>query len=258
MTTEVLFPTSADEAALLYGSGDGLTVFGGGTILLPEIAAGRLAPSRALMLHRAGMASVRIDGDRVVIGAMTPVATLVDSPDRVLAEVARHIADEEIRRSATVGGNVCAPPGLDAQRGDLGGPLIALGARVRSVGAGGERTEAIEDFLAGSRDGRLVLELEYDRFDRRSGTSGLRRRHAHSYAIAGAVACSKQDGSDLRVAVTGVGPTAVRCRTVEESRDAGDVLKDVTPIDDAVASAAYRTAVLPKVVAEALDQLERR
>ena len=255
MTTEVLFPTSADEAALLYGSGDGLTVFGGGTILLPEIAAGRLTPSRALMLHRAGMESVRVDGDRVVIGAMTPVATLVDSPDRVLAEVARHIADEEIRRSATVGGNVCAPPGLDAQRGDLGGPLIALGARVRSVGAGGERTEAIEDFLAGSQD---VLELEYDRFDRRSGASGLRRRHAHSYAIAGVVACSKQDGSDLRVAVTGVGPTAVRCRTVEQSRDAGDVLKDVTPVDDAVASAAYRTTVLPRVVAEALNQLERQ
>ena len=71
------------------------------------------------------------------------------------------------------------------------------------------------------------------------------------------VACSKQDGSDLRVAVTGVGPTAVRCRTVEQSRDAGDVLKDVTPVDDAVASAAYRTHVLPKLVAEALDQLER-
>ena len=78
-------------------------MFGGGTILLPEIAAGRLTPTRALMLHRAGMASVRVDGDRVVIGAMTPVAALVDGPDLVLAEVARHIADEEIRRSATVG-----------------------------------------------------------------------------------------------------------------------------------------------------------
>src|SRR5207244_13513455 len=113
-----------------------------------------------------------------------------------------------------------------------------------SVAAGGERTEPVEDFLAGRRDGRLVLELEYDRFDRRSGTSGLRRRHAHSYAIAGVVACSKQDGSELRVAVTGVGPTAVRCRIVEQSRDPADVLKDVAPIDDAVASAAYRHTVL--------------
>jgi carbon-monoxide dehydrogenase medium subunit len=257
MTAEVLFPTSADEAASLFGSGDGLTVFGGGTILLPEIAAGRLAPTRALMLHKAGLDELRTDGDRVVIGAMTPVAALVDHTDTVLAVVAKQVADEEVRRTATVGGNICAPPGLDAQRGDLAGPLIALGARVRSVGAGGEKTESIEDFLARGPGGRLVLEVEYDRFERRHGASSLRRRHAHSFSIAGVVACSKPDGSDLRVAVTGAGPTAVRCRAVEQSREPGDVLKDVEPLDDAVASGAYRRTVLPQLVREALDQLER-
>lgn len=256
MTVEVLVPTSAGEAASLFGSGDGLTVFGGGTILLPEIAAGRLTPSRALLLHKAGLETMRVDGDRVVIGAMTPVAALVEAPDAVLAKTARHIADEEVRRTATVGGNICAPAGSDAQRGDLGGPLIALGARVRSTGAGGERTEAIEDFLAGDRS-RLVLEIDYDRFERRQSGTGMRRRHAHSFAIAGIVACSKADGSDLRIAATGVGPTAVRCRTVEQSRDSADVLRDVEPVDDAVASAAYRRAVLPKLVREALDELER-
>ena len=94
------------------------------------------------------------------------------------------------------------------------------------------------------------------RFERRSGAAGLRRRHAHSYAIAGVVACARPDGSDLRVAVSGIGPTAVRCVSVEASRDAGDVLLDVEPVDDAVASADYRRAVLPKLVREALDQLE--
>ena len=44
--------------------------------------------------------------------------------------------------------------------------------------------------------------------------------------------------------------------TVEASRDANDILSDVEPADDAVASAAYRRAVLPKLVREALDQLE--
>ena len=33
--------------------------------------------------------------------------------------------------------------------------------------------------------------------------------------------------------------------------------KDVQPVDDAVASGAYRSAVLPKLVREALDELER-
>lgn len=240
----------------MYGSGERTTVFGGGTILLPEIAAGRLTPERALLLIKAGLDSIRTEEDRVVIGAMTPVAKLVDHPEQLLAEVARHIADEEVRRTATVGGNICAPAGIDAQRGDLGAPFLALGARVRSTGAGGERLESFDDFLAGDRSRRLVLEIEYDR-GRLHGSSGMRRRHAHSYAIAGVVASSAPDGSDLRVAVTGIGPTAARCPTVERTREPDDVLEDVDPVDDAVATAAYRRAVLPKLVREALDRLER-
>src|SRR4029077_9771230 len=54
MAAEALIPTSPDEAINLFGDGENLTVFAGGTILLPEIAAGRLKPTRALMLHRSG------------------------------------------------------------------------------------------------------------------------------------------------------------------------------------------------------------
>jgi aerobic carbon-monoxide dehydrogenase medium subunit len=257
VTADVLFPTSAGEAASMYGDGTGITVVGGGTILLPEIAMGRAKPERALMLHRAGLAALRVEGEQVVIGAMVPIAALAEGPDDVLASVARQIGDGEIRRTATLGGNIAAGAAPDAHRGDLGAPLIALGASVRSTGAGGERVEPIEEFLAGDRAARLVLDVRYDRFDRRVGTAGLRRRHANSYSIASVVACARSDGSDLRVAVSGVGPTAVRCRAVEASRAAGDVLEDVDPSDDAIASAAYRRAVLPKLVREALDQLER-
>jgi carbon-monoxide dehydrogenase medium subunit len=257
MTPDVLVPASADEAASLFGDGAGITVFGGGTILLPEIAAGRVRPERALMLHRSGLDELRIDGGHVSIGAMVPVAALTEAPDEVLATVAGQIADGEVRRTATVGGNLCASAGSDAQRGDLGAPLIALGARVRSTGAGGERTEALEDFLAADHSGRLLLEIEYDRSERRAVTTSLRRRHAHSFAVATVAASSAPGGGDLRVAVTGVGPRAVRCRTVEQSANADDVLKDVEPVDDAVASGVYRRAVLPKLVREALDQLER-
>jgi carbon-monoxide dehydrogenase medium subunit len=255
MTDQVLVPTSRDEAVSLYGSGEGLTVVAGGTIVLPEIAAGRLTPTRALLLHRAALDTTRSEDGRHVIGAMVPVEALLDHPVGLLAETARHIADAEVRRNATVGGNICAPPGLDAQRGDLGAPLIALGARVRSAGADGERTEAIEDFLA-NRSGRLVLEVELDDVERRTTGDGLRRRHAHSYAIAAVVGAVRSDTSELRLAAAGVAPTAVRLRTVEQSRNPDDVLQDVDPVDDAVATAAYRKAILPKLVREALDRLE--
>jgi aerobic carbon-monoxide dehydrogenase medium subunit len=254
MTADVLVPTSPSEAAGMFGSGDGVTVFAGGTILLPEIAAGRLKPQRALMLHKAGLDTIAVEGGRVVIGAMVPVSALVESDESLLAEAAAHLADNEVRRNATVGGNLCASAADDAQRGDLGGPLIALGAQVTSSGADGEKTEPVEDFLASDRAARLVLSVSYEQTERRSAGAGLRRRHAHSYSIATVAACLS--GSDLRIAVTGVGPTAARCRSVEESRSPEDVLKDVTPVDDAVASAASRQAILPKLVREALDQLE--
>jgi len=255
MGPEVLIPTSADEAASLYGDGAGITIFGGGTILMPEIAGGRLNPERALMLHASGLSSIDRDGGVIRIGAATTIAALADGDlPKLLVEFAAHLADYEVRQSATVGGNLCASAGRDFQRGDLGAALIALGARVRSVGKGGERTEPVEDFLAGDRSGRLVLELEIEDAARRTGAAGLRRRHAHSYAIA-SVAVAERDGA-LRVGVAGVGPKAVRCRSVESSRDPGDVLEDVEPVDDAVASAAYRRQVLPLLVRQALDRLE--
>jgi CO/xanthine dehydrogenase FAD-binding subunit len=258
MTDQVLVPTSAEEAVSQYGSGEGVTVVAGGTIVLPEIAAGRLTVARALMLHRAGLDGIRTQGGRTVIGAMVPVQALVDHPVEILADTARHIADAEVRRSATVGGNLCAAAAPDAQRGDLGAPLIALGARVRSSGAGGDRDEPIEVFLAGDRSGRLVLEVEFDDVDRRTSGDGLRRRHAHSYAIAAVVGAVRTDTSELRLAAAGVASTAVRLRTVEETRNPDDVLEDVQPVDDAVASAGYRRAILLKLVREALDRLESR
>jgi CO/xanthine dehydrogenase FAD-binding subunit len=253
MAAETLVPGSAAEAVELYGDGEGITVFGGGTILMPEIAAGRLKPARALLLHRSGLDELDTGGDVVRIGAMAPVAALAEGPDDLLARFAAQIGDREVRVSATLGGNLCATPGLGSQRGDLGAPLIALGARVRSTGKGGERTESVEDFLGGDRNGRLVLGIEYDRPAGAWSAQALRRRHAHSYAIANVAVCSADGG--IRVAASGIGPSAVRCRTVEQSRDPEDVLQDVDPVDDAVASAEYRRKMLVVLVRRALDEV---
>jgi carbon-monoxide dehydrogenase medium subunit len=254
VSAEALVPTSAEEAAKLYGEGADVTVFAGGTILMPEIMSGRLKPGRTLMLYRSGLDGLREDGDVLRIGAMVPISALVDGPDALLSRFAGHVADGEVRRAATVGGNLSAPAGGEAQRGDLGAPLIALGARVRSTGKGGERTEAVEDFLAGDRTGRLVLEIEVPRATGKWAAETMRRRHAHSYAIANVAICSTNEG--LRVGVSGVGGTAVRCRAVEQSRNPDDVLQDVEPVDDAVASADYRRKMLPVLVRRALAQLE--
>ena len=99
-----------------------------------------------------------------------------------------------------------------------------------------------------------MLSIEYDRPSGKTAAEMMRRRHAHSYAIANVAVC--ESNGDLRVGISGVGPLAVRARSVEQSRNADDVLKDVDPVSDALASADYRRKMLPLLVRRALDQLE--
>ena len=180
-----------------------------------------------------------------------------------LRQAAAHVADREIRAAGTIGGNLCAgqPASGSAPRGDLQAPLIALAATVRSAGAGGERSEPVEDFLKGGGN-RLVLSIDIPDVPRRSGYARLDRPHAHHYTMLAVSVVAPADGLDgVRVVVSGAGSGAVRCGAVERALAAGDqdaadrVLDDVEPVDDALASAWYRKRVLPTLVSRAIDDL---
>jgi carbon-monoxide dehydrogenase medium subunit len=257
---EVVVPKSPEEAIASFGDGSGVTVLGGGTIVMPEINYGRLRPARALVLARAGLAGVKRDGGTLTIGAMTTVAELADDAPEPLATVARTVADYEVRGQATLGGNLCAPPGGEFPRGDLQGALIALAARVRSAGNGGERTDAVEDFLASRNGDRLVLDVELEE-PRRAAHASVRRPHAHAYTIL--TVCAAETSAGVRVGVTGAAPHGVRARAVEQALAGGaspddaaqKILEDVQPRDDALASAWYRERLLPVLVRRALSDL---
>jgi CO/xanthine dehydrogenase FAD-binding subunit len=258
---EIVVPTSREDAVSAFGDGTNVTVVGGGTIVMPEINYGRLRRARVLFLHRAGLGGIRRNGSTMTIGATTALTELESAPEP-LATMARHVADVEIRAQGTLGGNVCAPPGGDHPRGDLQAALIALGAQVRSSGAGGERTEPVEDFLAG--DGpRLVLEVELDR-PRRAGHASVRRPHAHSYTIL--AVCVAETAGGVRVGITGGGPHGVRARGVEQALADGAspadaaarIDSDVRPADDALASAWYRARMLPVLVTRALENMANK
>jgi len=255
--TDVLIPSSPDEAVSAYGDGAGVTVVAGGTIVIPEIGAGRLNPSKTLLLARAGLAGVSRGGAKVTIGATAPLEALVDLPAPV-GPCAANVGDIEIRTRATLGGNLCAGEGLGAPRGDLQGALLAVGAQVRSAGAGGETTEPLEDFLAHRRD-RLVLDVSYDE-PAAGAFVALDRPHTHEYTVLAVSAARLADGT-VRLAATGAGSWAVRLPSAEaaaaDPQAAGDAaLQDVTPHDDALASAWYRSQVLPVLVRRALTQLQ--
>jgi CO/xanthine dehydrogenase FAD-binding subunit len=258
--SNVLVPTSAEEAAAVFGDGTGVTVLAGGTLMVPALALGRLQAERTLYLGKAGLDRIERSNGTVTIGAMTPVSALIDGAPEPLSTFARQVADYEIRGQATIGGNLCAAPGVTTPTGDLQAPLLALDARVRSVGAGGERTQSVDDFLAAGPDGRLVLAIEVDA-PKRAASAAVRRPHAHAYSVLAVAAAETANG--VRVGILGAGPKARRAASVESALAAGasaadaaaKSLDDVEPEDDALASAWYRRQVLPGLVERALEGL---
>ncbi len=259
---DALIPTSVDEAVSSFGDGSGITVIGGGTIVMPELAGGQTSVSKALILSRAGLAGITREGGTVRIGATTPLEALVRGTPAPLSTAAQRVGDYEIRGQATIGGNLCAGPGRDTPRGDLQAPLIALAALVRTAGAGGEQTQPVEDFLASGPASRLVLEIEFSEPTRGVYVS-LGRPHAHVYTVL-SVACA-ETAEGTRVAIGGAGPVGARATSVEQAvadgaspeDAAAKVLDDVEPEDDALASGWYRRRTLPTLVSRALTDLAK-
>lgn len=255
--TEVLIPSTPDEAARLFGDGSDVTVVAGGTIVLPDMTSGLLQPTKALLLGRAGLAGVSRSGGRVTIGAATPIADLVDLP-APLGPCAANVADREIRAQATLGGNVCAGAGKDAPRGDLQSALLALDAVARSSGPGGESTEPLEEFLA-KRDARLLLGVSFDE-PAAGAFAALDYPHTHEYTVLAVSGARSADGS-IRLAATGLAGHGWRLRGAEAAADDPEAagaaaVGDVRLGDDALASAWYRERTLPVLVRRVLTRLE--
>jgi carbon-monoxide dehydrogenase medium subunit len=249
--TDVFTPTSEEEAIAAFGDGTDVVVVGGGTIVVPDLMYRRLEPQKALLLGRSGMSGIERDGSRVTIGATTPVQALVDLP-APLGPCAANVADIEIRSQGTVGGNLCAGESPEAPRGDLQGAFLALGASARST-AGGEVTEEpLEDFLP-KRGGRLLLSVSFDE-PAAGAYAGLDRPHTHDYTALSVSGARAADGT-IRLAATGAGSHGQRLLSAEGG-DAEAALKDVSPHDDALASAWYRSKVLPVLVRRVLDELK--
>jgi CO/xanthine dehydrogenase FAD-binding subunit len=255
--TEILMPSSEDEAIAAFGDGVEVVVVGGGTIVVPDMTYRRLRPSKALLLGRAGLSGIETSGSRVTIGAMTPVQELTEMVAPI-GPCASNVADLEIRSQGTVGGNLCAGEGSEAPRGDLQGAFLAAGATARSAAGGDVTDEPLEDFLA-KRGERLLLSVSFDE-PAAGAFAGLDRPHTHDYTALAVSGARAREGT-LRLAATGAGSWGARLPSAEAA--AGDpaaageaALRDVTPHDDALASAWYRTKVLPVLVRRVLTDLK--
>lgn len=265
-------PRSLAELRALLGQGEPFLPVAGGTDLMVTDRLERSAASRVLDLTRVPeLSGVREAEDGVEIGAATTFTALRNHPlirrrYPALAAAAAVVGGWQIQNRATVGGNVAnASPA-----GDSLPVLLALEATVVAGGAGGEREIPYDAFHVGYRETALARGEIIVRFRLPAPPAGGRQafrkvgtREAQAISkVVVALSGRVRDGAvdHLRLAAGSVAATPVRLRRAEETglgRPADGetaelvaraAAEEVEPIDDVRSTAAYRRAVLERVV----------
>jgi carbon-monoxide dehydrogenase medium subunit len=241
-------PSSLDEAlSALAEGGDEAKVLAGGQSLLPVLRLRMNAPTLVIDLGNIeSLKGIRDDGAALVIGAMTTHHqvmrdALVHEHALLLTKATETVADPQIRHRGTFGGSLAhADPA-----GDVGVAALALGAEFVIAGPGGAtRTVGADDFFedyftTAIAEGELLTEVRIPKHTGWGAHYEKFVRVSHQWSIVGVAATVKADGgtiTDARVALTNMGSTPLRARSVE----AALVGKPAT--DEAVRAAAATAA----------------
>jgi CO/xanthine dehydrogenase FAD-binding subunit len=259
-------PTSLAEAVRLHAEEPEARLLAGGTDVLVQLRDGRRVPPALIALSRvAGLAGIADEDGALIIGAATTVADLAARcPLAVIAQAARAVGSPQIRNVATVGGNLCnASPCAD-----LAPPLLVLDASVRLEGPEGRRSLPLEDFFEAPgqtrlRPGEILTAIEVPR--PAPGTRAAFAKHgrvAMDLALASVAVLVAPDGR-VRVAAGSVAPRPIRLRGVEAALAADPTAiaearelaaREVQPISDVRAGAAYRRHLVGALLARALRE----
>ncbi|MGI9557309.1 MAG: FAD binding domain-containing protein, partial [Solirubrobacterales bacterium] len=221
------------------------------------------------LVDLAGLGELRgvtVHGDRARIGAMTTLGELegraeVRAQLPMLSAAAAGVADEVLRRVATIGGNIA--PRVQRQL-ELPAVLVALGAELELAGGGRDRVSA--DALC-DRDFELAPEelIVAIHAPAQDGPWAYRKltTNLDSYGIANLAIAGTADGRWSVAASLGES-IPQRLVRAEEALGAGDssdpeviaseATSDLEAVDDALGSAAYRR----RAVAAALEGELRR
>lgn len=280
---QYLAPTSLNQALDCLKDGEA-TILAGGTDLMPQSQAGKLKFKRTLMniRHVPELIGVARQGGDICIGALTTITELMDNALvqchlPVLVDACNHFASDQIRNTATLGGNICnASPA-----GDTLIPLLVLDARVELASkARGKlkwRSLPLAEFFTGPGKTRrapneLVVGVRIPlpqpgrvAYFHKFGTRPALDISTISIGIAGTL---KQGVlSNVRVAFGAVAPTPVRAplteRALEGQRlDAAGIAQvaqvardEVKPIDDVRATAWYRKELIHNMTKRMLDHV---
>jgi len=240
--------TTADAVKLAAG---GAKVLAGGQTLLASMKLRLSDPGQLVDLSNIKeLVGIKREGNAFVIGAMTRHADVAASAELraalpVLADVAAHIGDRQVRAMGTLGGSVAN----NDPAADYPAAVLALGATVVTT----QRKISADDFFTGMfstalNDGELITAISFPIPKRAAYMKFV--QPASRFALVGVFVA--QGDSGVRVAVTGAGNGVFRHKGLEDALDksftaqaAAAVKIDATDLNaDIHATAAYRANLI--------------
>ena len=267
----VFRPRSLEEALEIRSANPGALPVAGGTDVMVEVNLHGLRPPAVLDLSRVEeLNGWSLENGLVRLGAGVTFARIARelAEFRPLAQAARSFASPQVRRRATIGGNVVtASPAADGLA-----VLAAYGAEVVVAAAGRpERRLSWAQFATGPKQNalqpdELVARVEWRPLEGPGSFSKLGVRNAMVIAVASVCVQLDAAAHRVRLALGSVGPTVLRAPRAEElaasldwARPAGALAEfgrlaavETRAIDDRRGTAAYRRHAVEVLAGRAL------
>ena len=232
--------------ALLAAHGSGARILAGGQSLIPTLNLRLSQPDLLIDISQiAGLRSIRVDGNEMVIGALTRHADIEHSASvkqhfPALAEAAAQIAHPAIRNRGTIGGSIA----LADPAAEWPAAALAFDMSITLASARGERKVKADGFFTalfetGMAADEVLKSIHVPLPAAGACTSfGELTRRSGDYAIAGAFVNARNTGGKLsaaRIAYFGVSSKPVLARGAMAALDGSS--------GDAAASAAAQACL---------------
>ncbi|HEY1610925.1 MAG TPA: xanthine dehydrogenase family protein subunit M [Paraburkholderia sp.] len=222
-------PKNIDEALSLVATLENAKLLAGGQTLMPMINFRFLMPDHIIDLNKiAELQSIRQQGARLVIGAMTRQRDIERSPlvqrtAPLIPEAYALVSHRQIRNRGTLGGSLCHLDPSSEQ------PcfLAAQGATLCVRGSQGERRVAMQDWVLmymtpALEPDELLVSIECDLWPEGHGWAFTEyARRQGDYAIVGVAVLATCDAARrltrVAVAICGVAAAPLRLTEVEQA-----------------------------------------
>jgi carbon-monoxide dehydrogenase medium subunit len=267
-------------------AGKNVTVIASGTDLVPRMRKRQIAPSMLLDISsfQDDLRYIRLSDSVVRVGALTTLTDVLESPIfkdelSILHEAARLFGAPQVRNLATVGGNVCSATSSE----DLIPVFMALGARLKLIGAEGERVIPLNEFIIGKRTtalrpSEILAEVYFESPKERSwtGFEKLGRRNMLMLSLVNEALCLSLEDDLLTVRSARVALNRVAGRVPALAQKTGDFLAGRELSEETIAqaqkvlaselaltsdfrgSASYRTEVAQAFLKRLLERCHER